>query len=194
MWCPIISACLLRSSSQLSNIFGSTRHGPRSVFKKHAKFFNNGVDLNLVQPSECRMAGEVFQFMRVLRLKEALQATTRDKVFVDYKRFGFVAEIINNEKTFECLFAIVQVLYPIFRILRLADMKIGGADKLYYYVMQTNCLLDPALKNMVEHWNDAKMPKMDFNTLKLNKTDKAFLKGSVFWLYLLLKFVHCDCI
>ena len=162
------------------------------IFKKHARFFNNGVDLNLIQPSECRMAGEVFQFMCVLQLKEALQATTRDKVFVDYKRFGFVAEIINNEKTFECLFAIVQVLYPIFRILRLADMKIGGADKLYYYVRQTNRLLDPALKNMVEHWNDAKMPKMDFNRLKLNKTDKAFLKGSVFRLYLLLKFVHCD--
>jgi len=110
---------------KLRNIFGSTRHGPMAVFHKHAKFFNRSRDLNLMQPSECRMAGEVMQFLHAI-----------DKVFVDYKCFSFVSTILNNDAFWDCLFAIIQTLYPIFCILHLADMKVGGMDKLYYYVVR----------------------------------------------------------
>jgi hypothetical protein len=171
---------------KLRNIFGSTRHGPRALFRKHAKFFNNGRELNLMQPSECRMAGEVMQFLRVLRLKEALQATSRDKVFVDYKRFSFVCTVLNNDAFWDCLFAIIQALYPIFRILRLADMKVGGMDKLYYYVMQTDRLLKPGLENVMKLWNEPKMPTMELHFMKLTKADREFLKGK--FLVLLITF------
>lgn len=171
---------------KLRNIFGSTRHGPRAVFRKHAKFFNRGRDLNLMQPSECRMAGEVMQFLRVIRLKEALQATSRDKVFVDYKRFSFVSTVLNNDAFWDCLFAVIQALYPIFCILHLADMKVGGMDKLYYYVMQTDRLLKPALENVMKLWKDPKMPTMELHFMKLTKADKEFLKGE----FLALSFVN----
>jgi hypothetical protein len=69
------------------------------------------------------MAGEVMQLFLVIRLKEALQATSRDKIFADYKCFSFVSTILNNEAFWECLFAIIQALYPILGILHLADMK-----------------------------------------------------------------------
>ena len=42
------------------------------------------------------MAGEVLQFLRVLRLQAALQACTRDQVFVEYKKFLFIVDILNN--------------------------------------------------------------------------------------------------
>lgn len=54
------------------------------------------------------MAGEVIQFLRVLCLKTALQAITQNSLFVDYKKFGFVIDIINSSMYQNCLFAIIQ--------------------------------------------------------------------------------------
>jgi hypothetical protein len=122
------------------------------------------------------MAGEVLQFMRVLRLKSALQATTRDPVFVGYKRFQFVVNILNCDEFWSCLYAVIQACYPIFRILRLADMKIGGMDKLYFYVRQTDRLLQPALENVVKRWTEPRMPVMDIAELKLTKADKQWMQ------------------
>jgi hypothetical protein len=167
-------------NTQLRNIFGSTRHGPRAVFRKHAKAHNNGKEINLMKPSETRMAGEVLQFLRLFRLKEALQSTTRDRVFVEYKRFGFVTTILNNEDFWNCLFAIIQACYPVFRILRLADMKIGGMDKLYYYVCQTDRLLEPAMHNVMMLWKKSSMPKLLLDKMNLSAEDKNFLKGMLF--------------
>ena len=94
------------------------------------------------------MAGEVLQFLRVLRLKTALQATTRDQVFVDYKKFGFVTDILNSTAYRDSLFTIIQACYPMFRILRIADTMIGGVNMLYYCVRQTDCSLEPAMENV----------------------------------------------
>ena len=87
------------------------------------------------------MAGEVLQFLRIFRLKTTLQACTRDPVFVDYKKSGFLSDIFNSTQFWKCLFAIIQALYPVYCILRIADTMVGGMDTLYYYVQQTkDCL------------------------------------------------------
>jgi hypothetical protein len=52
-------------------------------------------EINLLRPSECWMAGEVLQFLQVFHLKTTLQACTHSPIFVDYKKFGFLAEIFN---------------------------------------------------------------------------------------------------
>jgi hypothetical protein len=46
-------------------------------------------------------------------------------------------------------------------------MKVGGMDKLYYYVMQTDRLLKPALENVMKLWKDPKMPTMELHFMKL---------------------------
>jgi hypothetical protein len=93
-----------------------------------------------MKPSETRMAGEVLQFLRLFRLKEALQSTTRDRVFVEYKHIGFVTIILNNEAFWNCLFAIIQAYYPVFHILWLADMQIRGMEScVTMFVRQTGC-------------------------------------------------------
>ena len=126
---------------QLRNIFGSTRHGPRSVFRKYAKHHNNGRDINFINPSECRMASECLQYLRVYRLKDAVQMATRDRVFIGYKRFQFVTKLVNSEELWDTLFAIIQACYPIYRILHLTDMGVGGMDKICYFVRQADRML-----------------------------------------------------
>ena len=48
-------------------------------------------------------------------------------------------------------------------------------DKLYYYVQQTNRLLEPSMKNVMKMFQDSKMPHMELSTLKLKKADKEWL-------------------
>jgi hypothetical protein len=60
-------------------------HRPHLVWVKHTKAHNNGGAINLLNPSEYQMAGDVLQFPHVIHLKTILQACTQDHVFVDYK-------------------------------------------------------------------------------------------------------------
>ena len=146
-------------------------HGSQSVWVKHAKAHNNGRAINLLRPFECRMAGEVLQFLCVFCLKTTLQACIRDRVFVYYNKNGFLADIFNCIQFWKCLFAIIQALYPVYRILWIADMMVGGSgmDKLYYYVRQTNRLLEPGMENVMTMFLDSKMPNMELSKLKLRK-------------------------
>jgi hypothetical protein len=68
-----------------------------------------------------------------------------------------------------------------FRILRLADMKIRGMDELYFYVHQTYRLLKQALENVVKRWEDPRLPMLELESLELSKADREWLKGSYFF-------------
>jgi hypothetical protein len=57
------------------NIFGSTRHGPHAIFKKHSIVHYNGIYIGFIKISECRMAGELIGLLRLLRLRNILRAT-----------------------------------------------------------------------------------------------------------------------
>ena len=48
-------------------------------------------------------------------------------------------------------------------------------DKLYYYVQQTNRLLEPGMENVMRMFQDSKMPHMELLMLKLTKADKEWL-------------------
>ena len=104
-----------------------------------------------------------------------MQACTRDPVFVDYKKFGFLADIFNSTQYWKCLFAIIQALYPVYHILHIADTMVGGMDKLYYYVQQTNRLLEPGMKNAMKMFQDSKMPHILLSKIKLTKANKEWL-------------------
>ena len=134
------------------------------------------------------MAGEVLQFMRVLCLKAALQACTRDQVFVEYKKFLFIVDVLNNNQFWKTLFALIQACYPIYRILRIADTMIGGMDKLYYYVRQADRLLAQQMVNVMEHFHDSTMPNMELSKMKLSRADKEWLRRECF----LLLFFFCS--
>lgn len=129
------------------------------------------------------MAGEVLQFLCVFCLKTTLQACTRAPVFVDNKKFGFLADILNSTQFWKCLCAITQALYPVYCILQIADMMVGGMAKLYYYVRQTNRLLEPGMENVMNMFLDAKMHRKELSKLKLTKADREWLQCKYFILH-----------
>ncbi len=88
-----------------------------------------------------------------------------------------MTNILNSDDFWNLLFAIIQACYPVFHILRLADMKIGGMGKLYYYVCQTDMLLEPEMLNVMNLWNDPMAPKILLERFNLTMDDKNFLKG-----------------
>ncbi len=75
--------CLSQSSKGCRNIFGSTCHGPRAIFKKHSIMHNNHIYIGFIKISECRRAGELIGLLRLLRLRDILRATIASKEFKD---------------------------------------------------------------------------------------------------------------
>jgi hypothetical protein len=98
------------------------------VFKKISKVHNNGSALQFIEPSECRMGGEALQLLRILRLKDTIMESVMSKVFIECKKFLFIGQIVKHDGFWDLLLAICQLRYPLFRLLRLADMR-GGIDK-----------------------------------------------------------------
>ena len=45
---------LCNFAKKLRNVFGSTRHGPASMFKKYSKKHNRGITIGFIKPSDCR--------------------------------------------------------------------------------------------------------------------------------------------
>jgi len=68
----------------------------------------------------------------------------------------------------------------------LSDMKIGGMDKLYYYVCQTDRLLQPVMHNVMMLWKEVSMPKMLLDKMNLSAEDKKFLKCMLLSSYFLM--------
>ncbi len=67
--------CLSQFSKWCRNIFGSTRHSPHAIFKKHSIMHNNCIYIGFIKISECYMAGELIGVLCLLRLKDILRVT-----------------------------------------------------------------------------------------------------------------------
>jgi len=73
-----------------------------------------------------------------------------------------------------CETKMIQAIHPIYCILHLSDMKLGGMDKMKYYVSQTDGLLEDGMRILMKKWSDPRMPTMDFSSCHLSKQDKDF--------------------
>jgi hypothetical protein len=111
------------------------------VFKKISKVHNNGRVVQFIEPLECRMGGDALQLLRVLRLKDAIMESVMSKVSIECKKFLFIGQIVKPGSFWDLLLAICQLWYPLFWLLRLADMR-GGIDKVKYYVCQVDLLME----------------------------------------------------
>jgi hypothetical protein len=155
---------------QLRNVFGSTRHAPHAVFKKISKVHNNGRILQFIEPSECRMGGEALQLLRILRLKDTIMESVMSKVFIECKKFHFIGQIVKHDGFWDLLLAICQLWYPLFRLLRLADMR-GGIDKVKYYVCQVDLLMESGLQNVMKKWSAPTCPADKLLSASMRKLD-----------------------
>lgn len=144
-------AMLSKFSKTCRNIWGSTTHKTSAMFKKYSKVHNNGVYIGFIKPSDCRMAGELIALLRLLRLKNGLQATVVSPEFKSLKEFEVEATVLMNEDFWKYVFVMCRALYAPMRVLRLADQKTPGMDKLYYYVLQADRMLPKWLTDAEEH-------------------------------------------
>ena len=135
---------LANFAKKLRNIFGSTRHVTTAIFNKLSKKHNKGIRIGFIKPSDCRMAGHRIALLRVLRLKDALQATVTSTEFKELKVFTTISYVLLQDEFWQYLFVMCRALYAPMRLLRFADMKIPAMDKLYFYVLQS--------ERMIERW------------------------------------------
>ncbi len=102
----------------------------------------------------CRMGGNFIAMLRVLRLREPLVATVSSAEFRGLRAFENIAGLILNPHFWTYWSFMVRAMYPFMRILRLADRKIPGMDKLYYYVLQADRVV-PQYLTQAEEFGDA---------------------------------------
>ena len=155
---------------QACKVFGSTRHGPHSVWVKHGKTHNNGRAINLRCPSECQIAREVLQFLCFFCLKTTLQACTWDSAFVDYKKLvSLLIYLIElNFGSVSLLLFRLSIHCIVYCRLHIADTMVCGMEKLCYSIRQTDRLLEPGMEKMLH---------MELSKLKLTKADGEWLKS-----------------
>jgi len=106
------------------------------------------------------MGGELIQLLRVLRLKDALTECVASKAFRELKNFAIVGEVLLHEGFWDLLWYVCKALYPMYRLLRLADMKIGGIDKVKYFMRQIDRLLLQSIDEVFEKWNSDSCPAL----------------------------------
>ena len=105
--------CLSQFLKWCRNIFGSTRHGPHAIFKKHSIVHNNGIYIGFIKISECRMVGELIGLLCLLRLRNILRATIALKEFKEIWEKTFQREVIvlENNEFWKYLFSLCRSLY-----------------------------------------------------------------------------------
>jgi hypothetical protein len=122
--------------------FGSgAHHSPYAIFKTHSRQHHGGKDIGFMRAAGTRMAGEFIAFLRWLRMKAAIDSTIASPQFVSLKVAQDLVSILKKEGLWHILFKLVRAVYPILRILRLADQKVPGMDKLNFYVRKGDEIL-----------------------------------------------------
>ena len=96
------------------------------------------------------MAGEIIAFLRLLRLFPAIIATITSPEFLALKIARTLCVLLQKDDLWHLLFIVCRALYAPMRVLRLADTKTPGMDKLYYYLRCT----DEMLKKFLPQLND----------------------------------------
>jgi len=136
-----------------------------------SKAHNAGRLLKFVKPLDSWMGGKALELLRMLRLKDTLAECMTNRVFWDNKQFHFLGEVLKIEEYWDLHFAVCQSLYPLYRLLRLADMKIRGINKVKYYVHQVDHLMEEGIQLVEEKWLNEDV------AAKLNKHSKAVKGG-----------------
>jgi hypothetical protein len=115
------------------------------------------------------MAGHFIAFQRMLRLQNALASTITSPEFIRLKVAKEETLLLKDDMLWQCIADIVRAAFPALRVLRLADQKIPGMDKLYYYVRKT----DATLTTQADHLNRIASLEVETKLKSFFKTVKS---------------------
>ena len=131
---------MINAHKMIYNIFGSgIYHKPHSIFKYKSQEFHNR-NIILFSGNKTIMAGYFMEMHRDLRMQKFLQATISSAVFIiipNNTKFSIAVRYIHDNKSRERFYALLNILFPCLRVLRLADSNLAGMEKFYYYYIIT---------------------------------------------------------
>lgn len=132
---------MILEDKRLYRVFGSgANHTPYAYFIGHSKQHNNGRAVGLLRPSDCRMASFFYCMHRGLRCKPPLETTVHAPAWVQQKRWKkFIsrsAEDIKMALFWRRRFVLLRSIFPLLKLLRMADSNQHHMDKVVYYLFQ----------------------------------------------------------
>jgi hypothetical protein len=141
---------LLVNYQRVYRMFGSgSMHSPYALFIQQSKNFNAGRKVGLIRAADTRMAGHIYAQCRLLRLREPLLATIASAAFKDLKlkkKAEKVESFLSNPEMWKAVYVLLRCLYPMLRVLRLADQsECGGMSKILYYVHKTDEAIEKSM-------------------------------------------------
>ncbi len=93
------------------------------------------------------------------------------KVFIECKKFLFIGQIVKHDGFWDLVLATCQRWYPLFQLLRLADMR-GGINKVNYYVCQIDLLIEAGLDGL-KKWSAPSCPADKIWSVSMRRLDKV---------------------
>ncbi len=93
-------------------------------------------------------------------------------IVAECKKFHFLGPSVKHDGFWDLLLAICQLWYPLFRLLRLADMR-GGIDKVKYYVCQVDLPKESGLQNVLKKWSAPTCPEDKILSASMRKLDNS---------------------
>ena len=127
---------------RLYRCFGSgSNHKPYAFFIAHSKQFNKGRAVGLLRTTETRFASFFYSMHRALRCRSALEATVHSVAWKDLKRqkpfINRAAEDVKDDMFWKRIFFLLRALYPLLKLLRMADSNKPNMDKVCFYLNLT---------------------------------------------------------
>ena len=122
--------------------FGSgSNHKPFAYFNQQSKLVNKGRAIGLLRACDTRFASFFYAMHRALRCRKPLESTVHSAAWSDLKRpKPFIvrsADDVKNPVFWKQLFVLLRALFPLLKLLRLADSNEPNMDKVCFYVEQT---------------------------------------------------------
>lgn len=127
---------------RLYRCFGSgSNHKPYAYFINQSKQRNKGRAVGLLRACDTRFASFFYAMHRALRCRSALESTVHSVAWGDLKRLKpFIyraADDVKDPMFWKRIFVLLRALFPLLKLLRLADSNTPNMDKVCYYVNQT---------------------------------------------------------
>ena len=133
---------MIKLSRTIQKYFGSgSMHSPYAIFMKFSEM-NFGRKIGLVKPADTRMAGHWYSWHRTHRLRHALTSTLTSPEFKKLKVADNLSKFLQQDRLWEVYRVLLAVAEPILNILRLADSRQPGMDRLYFYIRMADRLLE----------------------------------------------------
>lgn len=171
---------------KIYGLFGGGKHEPYAVFCRFSALTNNEKKVTLLRPADTRMGGWVYCLARMFRLKEPLRQALTEENIKKWKVKPELVAILDMKTFWVVLYHLLRMLYGPLKILRLADRKEPGMDKLYYFVRLTDQTLEKYrhTMNCIVGLNPQVLKALDeylFPVTQRNRTKSAKVAASNDW-------------